>query len=79
VPALKPTHVETYTITVPTYAMVAHAKGGHSRTTVGSRQVRIRVAVDLQRIAEDIGPKAARSKRLQARGLHGAVLLQVVR
>jgi hypothetical protein len=79
VPALRPTHVETYVITVPVYAMVEHAKGGHARTTVGSRQVRIRVAVDLQRIAEDLGPKAARSKHQKARGLHGAVLLQVVR
>lgn len=82
-PALRPTHVETYVITVPTYAMQAwtNANGatGHTRTTVGSQQVRIRVAIDLQGIAEDLGPKAARSKHRKARGLHGRLLLQVVR
>jgi hypothetical protein len=79
VPALRPTHSGTYLITVPTYAMVAHAKGGHSRTTVGSRQVRIQVAIDMEAVAADLGPKAARSKHLKARALHGKVLIQVVR
>lgn len=78
-PTLKPTHRETFTITVPTYAMVQHAKGGHSRTRTGARQVRIQVSVDLERIAADLGPRAARSKSLTARALAGQVLVQVVR
>lgn len=76
---IRPTHVETYMITVPVYAMVKHDKGGHSRTTVGSRQVRVQVAVNLERLAEDLGPRAARSKHQRATGLHGQVRVQVVR
>jgi hypothetical protein len=68
-------HRESFTLTVPTYGLKRDGTRAYQVVT-GSRQVQVSVEVDMEGIALDIGPRAARSKRRRATGLGGRVVLR---
>ena len=76
-------HMETFTI--PIRVQKRHElKGadgsvtGHSWEDVGTRNVEIRVEVDLQGIAVDLAYKAAHAQRKQSKGMHGRVVVRAL-